>query len=46
MIKSRKRRWAGMLHEWGRRGMYIEYWWESQRERDNKGDECVGGWVL
>jgi hypothetical protein len=24
----------GMWHEWGRRGMHIGYWWESQKERD------------
>jgi hypothetical protein len=23
-----------MWHEWGRRGMHIGYWWESQKERD------------
>jgi hypothetical protein len=28
MIKSRRTRWAG--HEWGRRGMRIVFWWESQ----------------
>jgi hypothetical protein len=21
------------IHEWGRRGMHIGYWWESQREK-------------
>jgi hypothetical protein len=24
-----------LLSEWGRRGTLIEYWWESQRERDH-----------
>jgi hypothetical protein len=28
IIKSRRMRW-------GRRGMHIDYWWESQRERDH-----------
>jgi hypothetical protein len=28
MMKSRRMRW-------GRRGMHIGYWWESQRERDH-----------
>jgi hypothetical protein len=31
IIKSRRMRW----HEWGRRGRLIDYWWESQRERDH-----------
>jgi hypothetical protein len=33
IMKSRRMRWAG--HEWGRRGTLIDYWWESQRERDH-----------
>jgi hypothetical protein len=35
MIKSRRMRWAGMYHEWGRRGMHIGYLWESQKEGDH-----------
>jgi hypothetical protein len=23
-----------MWHEWGRRGMHIGFWWESQKERE------------
>jgi hypothetical protein len=34
ILKSR-RRWEGMLPEWGRRGTLIDYWWESQRKRDH-----------
>jgi hypothetical protein len=30
MIKSRKMRSAGHVPRMGRRGMHIEYWWESQ----------------
>jgi hypothetical protein len=33
IIKSRKVRWAG--HVARRRGTRINYWWESQRERDH-----------
>jgi hypothetical protein len=32
IIKSRMR-WAGHVARMGRRGMHIEYWWESQKER-------------
>jgi hypothetical protein len=35
MIKSRRMRWACHVDEGGRRGMYIIYWWESQKERDH-----------
>jgi hypothetical protein len=31
--KSRRMRWAGHVARMGRRGMLIDYWWESQRER-------------
>jgi hypothetical protein len=30
----------------GRRGTFIEYWWESQRERDHYEDQEVGGWII
>jgi hypothetical protein len=29
-----------------RRGTLIDYWWESQRERDHKEDQDVGGWII
>jgi hypothetical protein len=35
MIKSRKIRLAGQVARMGRRGMYMRYWWESQKERDH-----------
>jgi hypothetical protein len=35
MIKSRIMRWVGhVARGWGRRGMLVEYWWESQKERE------------
>jgi hypothetical protein len=30
----------------GRRGTLIVYWWESQRERDHKEDQDLGGWII
>jgi hypothetical protein len=41
----------GMYHEWGRRGMHVGYWGESQKVRDLWEDQDVGGrtilkWVL
>jgi hypothetical protein len=33
MIKSRRMRWAWYVARMGRRGIYIGYWWESQKER-------------
>jgi hypothetical protein len=35
IIKSRIMRWAGHVVQMGRRGTRIDYWWESQRERDH-----------
>jgi hypothetical protein len=33
IIKSRMMRWTGHVARMGRRGTFIDYWWESQRER-------------
>jgi hypothetical protein len=30
----------------GRRGMYIGYWWESQKEIDHWEDQGVGEWTI
>jgi hypothetical protein len=35
IITSRRMRLAGHVARMGRRGTRIEYWWESQRERDH-----------
>jgi hypothetical protein len=35
IIKSWRMRWAGHVARMGRRGTRIDYWWESQRERDH-----------
>jgi hypothetical protein len=35
MMKSRRMRWAGYVARMGRRGMHVENWWESQKERDH-----------
>jgi hypothetical protein len=26
--------------------MHIGYWWESQKERDHREDQDVGGWTI
>jgi hypothetical protein len=43
IIKSRRMRWAGHVARMGRRGMYIGYLWESQKERNHREDQDVGG---
>jgi hypothetical protein len=30
----------------GRRGMHVEYWWESRKEGDHWEDQDVGGWII
>jgi hypothetical protein len=35
IIKSRRMRWAGHVARMGIRGTLIDYWWESQREKDH-----------
>jgi hypothetical protein len=35
IINSRRMSWVGHVARMGRRGTRIDYWWESQRERDN-----------
>jgi hypothetical protein len=35
-----------MKNEWGRRGMYRGYWWESQKERHHGEEQDVGGWTI
>jgi hypothetical protein len=40
ITKSRRMRWKGHVAHMGRRGMHINYWWESQRDQD------IGGWII
>jgi hypothetical protein len=35
MIKLRRMRWAGYVARMGRNGIYVGYWWISQKERDH-----------
>jgi hypothetical protein len=30
----------------GRRGIYVGYLWEGQKERYHKEDQDVGGWII
>jgi hypothetical protein len=30
----------------GREGIYAEYWWESQKEREHWEDQDVGEWTI
>jgi hypothetical protein len=43
LIKSMRMRWTGHVARMRRRGMRIEYWWESQKERDDWEDQDVVG---
>jgi hypothetical protein len=51
MIKSRRMRLSEHVACMGIRRMYIEFWWESQNERDHEEDLDVGvriilRWIL
>jgi hypothetical protein len=46
MVKSWRMEWAGYVARIRKREMYIGYWWESQKERDNWEDQDVGGWTM
>jgi hypothetical protein len=35
MMESRRMKWAGNVARMRRRGIYIGYWWGSQKERDH-----------
>jgi hypothetical protein len=34
VIKSRRMRWARHVTRMGKRGMYIGFWWDRQKDRD------------
>jgi hypothetical protein len=46
MIKSRRMRWEEHVARIGEKGMHIGYWLESQKERNHKEDQDVGGWTM
>jgi hypothetical protein len=35
-----------MQHEWGRGGMHIGYWWESQKEIYHWEDQDIDAWTI
>jgi hypothetical protein len=46
IIKSRRIDLAGHVARMGEKRKLIDYWWESQRERDHWEGQDVGGWII
>jgi hypothetical protein len=38
--------WAGHVARMGRRGIHTGYWWEIQKERNEREDQDVGAWTI
>jgi hypothetical protein len=45
MMKSERIRLAGHVARMGRR-LHVDYWWESQKEREHEEDQDVGEWII
>ena len=46
VIKSRRMRWAGMWHVWGKGEVCTRFWWGNLSERDQWGDQEVDGRII
>jgi hypothetical protein len=46
IIHSTKIRWAGHVVKWEIRVLHVEYWWETQEERDYWKDKDVDGRII
>jgi hypothetical protein len=46
MIKSKRMRSVGHVASMGRREMYIKFWWESLKERNNLKESDAGGTII
>jgi hypothetical protein len=44
IINSRRVRWTGHVAQMGEKRN--AYWWESQKVRDHRKDQDVGGWTI
>ena len=46
VIKSRRMRWAGTYHIWGRGEVYTGFWWGNLRARDHLEDAGIDGRII
>jgi hypothetical protein len=46
MIKSKRMKLAGYVERMGPKEVYVGFWWEGQKERNDWEDQNKNGWII